>query len=171
MPIIINGTTITELKIGATKIETVIIDGTIVFQSSKPCGTCNGRGYVTCPECDGSGNCYYCDGSGDCHYCDGSGFVDEWVSCETCYGMGNMGDMGELCPDCDGYGCSTCNWSGFAICTTCEGAGGYYMSGEECSECDGNGECAYCNGYGDCSNGCDSDGEIKCPTCKGTGKV
>lgn len=84
------------------------------------CGTCNGRGNVTCYLCRGSLNI-------QCDRCYGSGSIQErytihdyktntvipstrWVSCGRCFGRGNItctrcnGTGSESCSNCSGYG-------------------------------------------------------------------
>ena len=70
-----------------------------------------------------------------CWKCSGSGYADNWGSCEVCYGLGNLG---EECTECNGYGCDDCNNSGFAPCMTCSGNGGYFIYGI-CDVCNGSG--------------------------------
>jgi len=74
-------------------------------------------------------------GTDTCYKCSGSGYAYNWESCEVCYGLGNLG---EECPECNGYGCDYCNYSGFAPCMTCDGNGGYFIYGT-CDVCYGSG--------------------------------
>lgn len=60
---------------------------------SKTCQLCNGKGYVTCKTCSGTGNNYDIT-----HYCNGSITIYEYT-CYTCNGTGYI-----KCPKCKGVG-------------------------------------------------------------------
>ncbi len=116
-----------------------------------PCGTCDSRGLIRCPECKGKGEyfekCYKCNGKGviqnKCPTCNGRGRVNEGqitvgggrkigtgagyssreVQCLRCNASGYLS---ERCPKCSGQGqilvtCKKCKGSGEITCNTCLG--------------------------------------------------
>ena len=186
MPIIINGTTVQKVILGTTELQVVKVGGTIVFEASKPCTACGGTGKITCTDCDGSGDCYLCDGTGTCYYCDGdgkcrecggSGEIDNVVGCVSCDANGYW--YGTTCWECEGGGCSICNWTGNVRCSVCGGSGTEIKGTTDCYDCGGSGKCTHCNGYGECHicdgwgdcDECGGDGKKSCGTCGGDGKL
>lgn len=55
------------------------------FDPTSPCGTCSGRGEITCEECRGRGCCCHCE-CGECPDCEGAGKYE----CGRCEGSGKQ---------------------------------------------------------------------------------
>ena len=103
------------------------------------CGTCHGNGQLRheCSQCGGKKKmavkepgrigstyvrCSACDGSGygrpeRCPRCNGCKKLEEWQTCGTCQGRGEVANDGkETCPVCGGRGmlkCERCGGKGF----------------------------------------------------------
>lgn len=154
----------------------------------KECGSCNGRGKVYCPDCNGIRDrtiaCLTCDNNGyfRCGTCrDGVITVKENVAVQHT----------ETCPDCLGqkaYSCADCNGNGYVEsdgkrigCKSCNTLGGH-----NCSRCHGHGSvpflveheveepivCKQCSGQGShACNQCNANHERKCTRCGGSGQV
>lgn len=95
------------------------------------------------------------------------------VSCENCYGLGEVS-----CESCNGTGryrsqCKPCDGTGRATCRRCDGSGQWKYGGT-CNACYGYGyiECRFCGGLGyhdyECRT-CGGHGYVKCWDCGGTG--
>lgn len=73
----------------------------IVYERNlQTCSNCNGRGYVNCSKCGGSGeemiknNCSLCEGKGKklepCSSCNATGKVKRLDECKKCLGVGKV---------------------------------------------------------------------------------
>lgn len=116
-----------------------------------PCGTCDSRGLIRCPECKGKGEYYE-----KCYKCSGKGVIQN--KCPTCNGKGRVNE-GQITV---GGGRKIGTGAGYSSrevqCLRCNASG--YLS-ERCSKCSGQGQllatCKKCKG----------SGEITCTTCLG----
>ncbi len=120
-----------------------------------PCGTCDSRGLIRCPECKGKGEYYE-----KCYKCSGKGVIQN--KCPTCNGKGRVNE-GQITV---GGGRKIGTGAGYSSrevqCLRCNASG--YLS-EQCSKCSGQGQilvtCKKCKG----------SGEITCTTCLGYRKL
>ena len=127
------------------------------------CGDCHGEGVQECGECGGDGEVY---NFVTCETCEGLGDIEGEADCDTCGGDGEVekGDDVYECVECDGTG--TMNTE--TACEECDGDG-QIQELQDCDECGGEGqnECDWCeNGYTECED-CGGEGEEECPQCNG----
>lgn len=123
---------------------TILIGTMSMMAQNSNCGTCNGKGYIRCPECHGNPPmCQICKGLGNivCRYCHG-----EFKTCPVCHGSKYYNGP-----------CSACSATGRVI---------------DCSHCNGKGY-EKCPGIPrDCFNGnkvchrCDGLNNVLCPDCQ-----
>jgi hypothetical protein len=113
-------------------------DDSSYYYDNGECDYCDGRGYLTCPDCDGEGkirdDCQECDNgliTVDCDKCNGTGknisnqltFDGEIEDCDKCNGVGKI----EVpCPECNGereidIECPNCEGRGNNECENCSG--------------------------------------------------
>lgn len=87
------------------------------------CTNCNGKGYLICGVCEGSGgdsSCYKCGGDGKVYIDENGDMKPNVVYVKACHE--------ETCPVCDGTGgsknsCNSCGGDGKIKCNVCGGDG------------------------------------------------
>jgi len=110
--------------------------------ASKDSNRARASAWQTCPRCGG-------DGQITCTRCGGDGRTSQ-----TCWRCGGDGD----CNTCGGYGGWYDWWGWWITCGTCGGDG-------DCNNCGGDGRITTTCGT------CGGDGKVRCPTCKGRGRL
>lgn len=151
------------------------------------------EGFVTCPECRGTGACIWCETTEICRACNGKKEIvcdtcnDGKVACHKCNGEIKKEATTrtvevEYCMECgarrDGseeaviLTCTICNGTGYHSCHACRGAKGF-----NCWTCNGGYEtccsdpnCPRCQGSGSAICGQCDNGWRTCNECGGTGR-
>lgn len=125
-------------------------------KAARICQTCEGRTFVECPDCQGTGDAR-------CAVCEG----EKEVNCENCKGTAE-----QKCSACKGFGVTERYEGRKRVredCKTCKTTGL-----EKCSECkNGKIECELCKGKGQVKGGCETceaKKKIPCKACEGTGE-
>jgi DnaJ-class molecular chaperone len=154
-----------------------------------PCLDCAGLGKLACTKCDGAGwtkcsNMGCESGYVTCPDCGGTGQPTKKSTSST---SGKYTAMGSFCQTCNATGlvicrvckgaarlsCQACNGRAIQVCKTCNGSG----QNPACTQCRGDGTivCSRCRGAGTIRNApctdCNGAGLVLCPTCRGVGRV